>query len=373
MSLRFEKTSLIAQVLQLLRREIETGRWPKWMPTERALSKQLQVSRRTVRGAMDQLRSEGLISSHVGLGTRVLHRPGKRRSAAGAERSVGLLMPESIDSSRPYLTLWIDQLKSLLVDHGIVLHSHVGRQFFRPGAGEWLERMLKQQPHSCWILAHSNATVQRWFSENKVTTIVAGALHTGIDLPTVYVDTGALGRHATGRLLAAGHNKVAFMSEVSPSPGAVAAERGFMEEVQRARARGVSGEVLHLAAEPQVYRRAVERLLRQKSRVSGIICLNPLAALTVLTTLMSHGVRVPQNMSVITTYGDPFMRFMLPEPTRYSYHPDAFAKKLCRLALQIVSGEKPLIRAVRLMPTFIQGETLGPAPNDAGAEIAGTG
>ncbi len=361
MSLRFEKSSLSVQVLQLLRREIEAGRWAKWMPTERALSKQLQVSRRTVRGAMDQLRREGVISSHVGLGTRVLRRPAGGWAAAHPERSIGLLMPEPIDISRPYLTLWIDQLKSLLIDHGVVLQIHVGRQFFRPGGGEWLRRLLKQHAHTCWILALSNATVQRWFFENKVPAVVAGALHPGIDLPAVYVDTGALGRHATGRLLAGGHTNVMFISEFSPSPGAAAAEAGFSQEVQRVRERGVRGEVVHLDAEPQVYRRAVERLLRQKSRASGIICLNPLAALTVLTTLMNYGVRVPQDMSLITTYGDPFMRFVLPEPTRYSYRPDAFAMKLCRLAVQIVSGEKPLVRAVRLMPTFIKGETLGPA------------
>ena len=349
-------------MLQVLRREIAAGRWPKWMPTERVLSEQLQVSRRTIRSAMAQLSREGIVSSHVGLGTRVLKRLSQKTSTSfKLERSVGLLTPEPIDSLQPYLMLWIDHLKSLLFNSGITLDIHTGHQFFRKGGGGGLQRLLKQHSHACWVLALSNETVQRWFCENKIPTIVAGMLHPGIDLPTVYLDTHALGKHATGHLLAAGHSKLLFLSELHPSPGAAAAECGFTEEVQRTSSRGVRGEVWHLEAEPQVYRRVVEKLLRQPSRVTGIVCLNPLAGATVVTALMRNGVRIPDDVSVITTYGDPFMRFLSPEPTRYSYRPNVFAKKIDRIVSQIVSGVTLTERSVRLMPSFIKGETLAPS------------
>lgn len=55
---------------------IECGRWPvgALLPAETALCKELQVSRHTVRAALAELQSAGLVTSHQGVGTRVLRR-----------------------------------------------------------------------------------------------------------------------------------------------------------------------------------------------------------------------------------------------------------------------------------------------------------
>lgn len=362
MILRFQKSSLVEQVADALRREIQSGACRGWLPTERALCEQLRVSRRTLRCALEQLKQQGLVSAHIGVGTRVHASGAAAPPAPEAGRSVGLLMPEPIDVLRPYVTLWIDLLKTELFEAGVSLRVHAGRQYFRPGAAPALRRLIAQQSHACWVLALSNAELQRWFAAEALTAVVAGVPAPEANLPAVYLDSGALGRHIAGRMLALGHRRLVMLSEPNPSPGAAAAEAGFLAGI--ATAADARGEVLRPEPTPAGYRRVVERVLRIRPRVTAVLSLNPLLGATVVTTVMRQGLRLPDDLSFATTYGDPFMRFLSPEPTRYTYQPAMFARKLARTVLQLVRGEPPSVRHARLIPTFAKGETLGPAPQD---------
>jgi DNA-binding LacI/PurR family transcriptional regulator len=363
--LRFQKSSLVEQVAEALRREIASGACRGWLPTERALCEQLRVSRRTLRCALEQLKKCGLVTAHVGVGTKVVA-PAAAGPAARANPapSVGLLVPEPIDVLRPYVTLWIDLLKTELFESGIALGVHAGTHYFQRGSGPALRRLIEQQPHACWILTLSNSWLQQWFHDNRITAMVAGMPTPGIALPSVALDSGALGRHIAGRMLALGHRRLVMLSETRPSPGAAAAEEGFLLPIHTHPGGDAHGEILRPEPSPAGYRRAVERLLRIRPRVTAILSLNPLFGATVVTTLMHHGLRLPDKISFATTYGDPFMRFLSPEPTRYTYQPAMFARKLARSALQIVRGEAPTVRHPRIIPTFVKGETLGPAPGE---------
>ena len=359
MSLQFERVSLVSQVAETLRREIGAGTWREWLPTERALGDQLQISRRTLRAALAMLRAEGLVSPQVGRGTRVRTLPEARR-AEERDASVGLVMPEPIDVLRPYLTLWIDRLKSELFEASIPLRVHTGRHYFRSGGAGALRKLVAQHRHECWVLALSTKSMQRWFDASGLNAIVAGVRGPGVNLPSVFVDSGALGRHACGRLLALGHRRLVLLSAADPSPGALATEEAFQRQI--AGSAGAQGRVVRLPDGVFETRRAVDRLLRAVPRPTAIIALNPLTGVTVLTTLMNRGLRLPRDMSVVTTFGDPFMQFLSPEPTRYKYDPAVYARKIARMARHLVLGEPVLSRSAAIVPTFVKGETIGPVP-----------
>lgn len=363
MQLRFQKASVVEQVARAIREEITSGKVRGWLPTERALCEQLRVSRRTLRCALEQLKRQGLVSAQVGVGTRVHESAPPALEAPTGGRSVGLLMPEPIDVLRPYVTLWIDLLRTELFAAGVSLRVHAGRRYFQPGAAPALRRLVAQQSHACWVLALSNAALQKWFADQGVPVIVAGAPAPGTGLPAVCLDNGALGRHIAGRMLALGHRRLVMLSEPVPSPGAVAAEEGFLGTIRRS-GPGATGEVLRPEGTPAGYRRAVDRLLRLRPRVTAVVSLNPLLGATVVTTAMRQGLRLPEDLSFATTYGDPFMGFLSPAPTRYRYQPATFARKLARSVLQLASGEQPNVRHALLIPTFVPGETLGRAARD---------
>lgn len=71
------RTSLYASVARALAGDIVSGRYPvgSVIPSELALTQRYGVSRQTVRQALNELKQQGLISSHPGIGTIVRARP----------------------------------------------------------------------------------------------------------------------------------------------------------------------------------------------------------------------------------------------------------------------------------------------------------
>jgi GntR family transcriptional regulator len=75
------------QVAEALRDQIRSGQYPPGgqLPTERALMETWDVSSKTVRAALAQLRDEGLVISYQGRGVFVREQPVRRK--VGADRS----------------------------------------------------------------------------------------------------------------------------------------------------------------------------------------------------------------------------------------------------------------------------------------------
>ena len=81
------------QLAELLRSDTPTG--DVWLPAERDLAQQLQVSRSVVREATKRLESQGLVEIQHGIGIRAvdrLHRP--------LNESLSLLIPDEADRMR---------------------------------------------------------------------------------------------------------------------------------------------------------------------------------------------------------------------------------------------------------------------------------
>src|SRR5690349_304907 len=94
--------TVASQIAAQLRAEIEKGTWRDWLPGERSLCELAQASRNTVRAALNQLRSEGLIQTELGVGNRVVARSG-RDSVQSRVRTVGVLIPVPVGQLRPLI------------------------------------------------------------------------------------------------------------------------------------------------------------------------------------------------------------------------------------------------------------------------------
>lgn len=79
------RTPLYAAVARAVTGDIVSGRYPvgSVIPTELALTQRYGVSRQTVRQALNELKQQGLISSHAGVGTTVRARPQAPRFMSG--------------------------------------------------------------------------------------------------------------------------------------------------------------------------------------------------------------------------------------------------------------------------------------------------
>ena len=336
--------------------EIARGRWPHVLPGEFQLSTDLQVSRSTLRQALAQLRVEGMIKTVNGYGSVVARKD--RAVAAPSSRTLGLLQPTGLDQLKPYQLLWIDHLRSHCTTAGYELIVHEVHSESASKRARLYGRLLEQHQHRCWILNLSPAGLQSRFQTLGVRCVVAGRCDEGVSLPFVALDNRALGIHAAGLLLAKGHRRIAVLAEKQQTAAWENCTRGFLEV---SRQRGLEPEVFRHEPNAESVGRLLSRVLRSSQRPSALLVPNPYYYLTVVSVLGSLGLRIPADISLLTTYGDPFLGYLLPSPSHYDYRPAAYARRLFAMAEALAAGRSTRTN-VLLEPTYIAGNSLAAPP-----------
>ena len=349
--------SLVSQTAEILRAEIARGNWSEWLPSERALCEKYQVSRNTLRAALGQMKRDGFIRALHGSGNQILARSeGKARRSR--IRDVALLTPEGLERLRPTQSIMIDALRALLGEHGCRLHVFHGAQYFRANPGLALKKLLAQNPHSCWILLRSTAPVQKWFSENYGRCIVAGSVHDRLKLTHRDLDHRAVCRHAAGILLGLGHCRLALVVSKPPMAGDLESEVGMLEAVRQSPNAGAEAVICQHDGTVAGIGQAVRRLMAQRTPPTALLVANAYHYLAVSSHLAQLGLRVPEDVSVISRDEDLFLSYLVPAPARYVTNPQAFAKLLQRSVLEILESGQATQQEIKLMPDFIRGGSI---------------
>ncbi len=363
-----QRHSLVGQTVTCLRTALAGGQWREWLPAERTLCEMLQVSRSTLRRALEQLQRDGAIRAEHGAGHRILPRATRARGNLRSH-DVALLTPEPLERMRPSQTLWIDELRAMLSERGCRLHLLHGRQYFRTNPGAVLEKLVHQHPHGCWILALANAGCQQWFARRGLPCLIAGSCHAGIDLPFRDLDHRAMCRHAAGHLLGLGYRSLALVAQKTGHAGDIESEAGFLEGVRSSRHPTASVIVCRHDATAMGITQMLKRLIVQKNGPTALLVANAYHCLTVVSGLARLGVRIPADIAVISRDDDPFLAFLVPEPARYVASPRAFARSLLQPVLELLEGGAVSQRAVRLMPQFVPSASVAPVgdgPDEVG-------
>ena len=318
---RIKRQPLAVRVANELKQEISEGNWQEILPSEHKLSSEIGVSRTTLRRALSLLVEEGWLRIHQGSPTQILN----KSESNGANRKVhtgniGVLTPCPLSELKHYALFWIDELRSILHELGFGLHMQHGKVYFREHTGRALSDLVKSQPADCWVLAFSSPHIQNWFQEQGIPTIVQGHPAPGVNLPFVATDNGAVMFHALGRLTGKGHRSVALLSENTSSPGLKAFEHSFLKTCSKQTNKGVKGSIIKLRdSDATTAKNAILRTLKQKHPPTAFILVNPLHCLTATSSLPRRGYRIPEDISLITTFGDPSLEFLNPVPAHYSY------------------------------------------------------
>ncbi len=358
-----QRHSLVGQTVAFLDAQIAAGQWREWLPPERTLCETLQVSRSTLRRALGQMRRDGRIRSEHGAGNRILRSTGAKPARTRLRsHEVAVLVPEPLELLRPAQILWIDELRAMLGERGCRLHVLHGRQYFRANPGAALDKLVRQHPHGCWILVLANPDCQQWFAKRGLPCVIAGSCHAGIDLPFRDLDYRAACRHAAGVLLALGHRRLALVAQKTRLAGDIESETGFLEGVRGSRHADATAIVCHHDATVTGIVQLLKRLVAQKPRPTALLVANAYHCLAVVSGLAQLGVRVPTDVSVISRDEGSFLTFLLPTPARYVANPRAFARSLLQPVLESLEGGAVTQRAIRLMPGFVRGESIGPGP-----------
>ena len=365
------KQSLPERVAEVLRGEISSGHWRGWLPAERSLALTLGVSRNTLRAALRRLGADGTVVPVRGQGYRLggptrkgsidkTRKPGKTRAVKS--RTVMILAPEPLAWLRPVVGWTMNELRVYLFKAGLEMEVHSGKHYYRAGSAPLLDRLVSRHPAACWILLRANEGMQRWFDGRGVTCLVSGTTFPGVTLPSVDVDMGAVGAHAVGRFLAAGHRRLLLVVEAAGQSGAGTTEcaEGFVAAAGK-RSGVVAGVIRH-AGDIAELRRMLHRALIRKPRPTAVLVASSYYYLTVCGVLHEMGLRVPQDVSLICTDPDHFLPYLVPLPAHYAFNHQTFAHKLAQRVGKLVNGEPVKVQKVKIFPNFAPGGSLGPPP-----------
>lgn len=343
-----------AEAAEWLRAQLHQGAWNGELPGELELARELQVGRNTLRAALKTLEHEGLLRTAAGK-RRLIVRAGGEIHPAHAPAPKALLLLSHPQSQMPLP--WAESLRLQLHTAGRGLAACVEPAAFRRSPGAALERLHARNPRVVWILHRSTAAMQRWFQQQGLPAVIAGTQHPEITLPQVDTDYRAASRHAAGRFLALGHRRLAILLPRELLAGDAESVAGFMEAageacVERATHDETAPGVVH----------ALRQALAGPAPPSGIFVLRAEPCATALSWLLAQGIAVPGRLSLLCRDDHPFLGHLHPEPSRYRSGAEMFARKLARLVL--AQGDHlPLTRPRHLiMPAFVKGSTLGPAP-----------
>jgi len=350
--------SLAAQVAARIAAEIKSGTWQEWLPGERTLTNTLQVSRKTLRKALAQLQRDGLLVTTHGLGHQIATATAAVSVTPRSETSVGLLTPESLENLRPYTALWVDELRALLFENGIRLATFSGHRFFNTRPENALRRLVQQNPQTAWVLAHTNGSIQQWFSDQRVPCVIAGSCHPSHELPNVDKDNFACCRHAAGAMLRHGHRRLAFLTRQSQRAGDIESEAGFTDAIRRSSHRNVEPVIMRHDGTVAGVNRLLARLFTQPAAPTALLVANPVYFLSAITFLAQRSLRVPRDVSLVSRDDDKFLTYLTPEPTRYSLNAKNYAKRLLHPLQSLVRGEPVTHPVQRISPTFVPGASL---------------
>ncbi|MDB6140367.1 MAG: alanine racemase [Verrucomicrobiaceae bacterium] len=355
-ALRPLRPSLVVETIKTMRQAIETGLWQEFLPGERTLCAQWQISRPTLRAAMEVLRGEGVLDITHGRRSRLLV---KTSAQPPGSLTVCLLSPEPLGAMPPFVMLWVDELRSQLAAAGHLLHVQVGRAgFSKRSPDRTLTTLVRDTPAAVWVLYQTTDQIKRWFAAHHLPCVVVGSHVPGIDLPTVDRDYRAVCRHAAGLLASRGHRRPALLIHKSEFGGDLESEAGFLEGLAARRTREVTGQVIHHDGTASGVCRSLDAMLRRNAAPDALLIARSSFALTALTHLLKSSVRVPQDMALVCRDDDAFLDHTVPRMARYVVSPSTFARSVFRAVMSLVKGGRVRKGDVRVMPVFVPRESL---------------
>jgi DNA-binding LacI/PurR family transcriptional regulator len=355
----FRRASISDQASAALREGIRRGLLSDPLPGEHQLARQFGISRSSVRLALAQLGDEGLIIRSNGRRTRL----NLSRSPAPATTPpvVCIVCPASRETLSRNQHPILMEMHATCATKGIGWEEAFDARFDGASPERHLQQLVRQRRNVCWILLACTGPIQRWFAQAGVPTFVLGSCLPGVELPSIDIDYRAVGWHAAGAMLKAGHRHVALLQPRRPLAGDLAASEGFISYIAKSPTQVLTSSIL-VDSSRDALRAKLLRLADSRPRPTALFSNRLAYALSAMYYLLQAGLRIPADISLVLGDSHSLIDTALPEITRYPHFSQGHAERAVRIAEALLAGHPVPTKPALVIPTFIAGSTLGPPP-----------
>lgn len=357
------RPSLVEATAGQLRRCIQEGRWQGWLPGVRPLAEEFMVSKETLRAALAILEKERILAPGNAGRLRQILTPGRSTPAGKQHLRVALLLRHPLQ-----------QLNALSQGHMLALLHEIrqaGHQAFvakrhpkAPGKdGAVLRRLVEETQADAWILYSAGHEALAWFAQQKLPVFALGGHPLTLDIPWACSDLTNAIQDALADLVAHGHRRIVLITSekwLKPTPNTAALV--FAKGMQ---AHGLSVTDYNLPnwVESSEGLEALLKGLFSATPPTALIVFAPSWTVATLGWLLRQGLRVPEDVSLISILPDPALSFWNPPVAHFQWLTAPHIHHALKWLRTLVEGKKtPGARPVAV--TYVRGGTVGLARAD---------
>ena len=267
--------------------------------------------------------------------------------------SIGVLVPDLSDN---YVTQLLSGVEEHLIDEGYFYLTASHRR--KPELIEEYPRLLMDRSVEGLII------IDTFLEHTWNLPVVAIAGHKLIaGVTNVVLDQRRAAELALHHLYKLGHRKIAFMRGGGHSSDAderwecllaVAQQLGIEVPVER------TVQVKLRVSAPEMGYRPTEELLNGGAQFTALICYNDISAMGAIRALMEHGLRVPQDVSVVGFDDIQGAAFYNPSLTTIRQPLNEMGSTAARILLKRIRGQEEFPDSMAIEPTLIDRESTGP-------------
>lgn len=267
------------------------------LPTELEFQKAYDVSRHTVRSALAYLENEGIIYKEQGLGSFVSNPNGKVKT-----KEIGVITTYISDYIFPYIIRGIEQV---LTEQGysMILTStnndiEIEKRAVQMMIDRHVDGIIVEPTKSSYY--NQNIGLYLKLKELGVPLIMINAVYDEIKIPVVMTDDFNSGYLATKELIDNNHINIGGIFKIDDRQGKERL-KGYMQACYEFGVEYKSENVIVYETETlkDVLKSSVKNLVNS-NRVTGIVCYNDKLAIELLDIIWSHGLNVPDDISIVS-------------------------------------------------------------------------
>jgi LacI family transcriptional regulator len=352
---------LVAETASTLKQWIASKELRDVLPGELRLKELLGVGRNTLRLALKMLEAEHWISGpNQGQQRHVQkHRVPSLYPASKRILPVTFLSPfPTVDR---IILLEMEDLQMHLADQGRELRFIAPNIFHLPKPERHLTRLVKENPSAAWVLHFVTEAMQRWFEQQGIPAFIYGSPYPGVNLPYVVNDWDSAAFHAGLQLVRRGHRIIALLGFAKPVPGVMAVERGLRRALATIKPEAQL-LVLSENTTPPTVARSLETAFRLEKRPTALVFSSSSHLLTCLSWLISKGIAVPADVSLLCVPSDSWLQELYPPICHYENNPHSFAHHVRKRVIELVETGRATGASVRMRLEYVAGASIGPAP-----------